>query len=116
MSVMQAAPLFPQAPDSRLPEIHELLLAEYGRPAARVPWDPLTQLIYSMLASRTKTDDSHEVMRGLQARYATWEELRDAPLGEFEAGIQGVTFAEVKAPRIKAALLGITARYGSLTL
>ncbi len=113
---MQSAPLFPPVPDTRLAEIHELLLTEYGRPAPRIPWDPLTQLIYSMLASRTKTEDSHEVMRGLQARYATWEELRDATLAEFEQQIQGVTFPELKAPRIKAALLGITARYGSLTL
>jgi endonuclease-3 len=101
---------------SPLPHLHEILLARYGRPAPRVPWDPLTQLIYSMLASRTKTTDSQDVMRSLMARYTTWEELRDAPLAEFEQAIQGVTFPEVKAPRIKAALLGITARYGSLTL
>jgi len=113
---MQDASLFPHPRDPRLPKIHALLLERYGRPAARVPWDPLTQLIYSLLASRTKTEDSNQVMRGLQARYSTWEELRDAPLGEIEAAIQGVTFPEVKAPRIKAALLGITTRYGSLTL
>jgi endonuclease-3 len=113
---MEPAALFAQPPDSRLPEIHAILLARYGRPAARAPRDPLTQLIYSLLASRTKTADSDQTMRELQARYTTWEELRDAPLGEMEAAIQGVTFPEVKAPRIKAALMGITARYGSLTL
>ncbi len=55
-------------------------------------------------------------MRDLRARYPTWELLRDAPLAEIEQTIQVVTFPEVKAPRLKAALLGITARYGSLTL
>jgi endonuclease-3 len=113
---MQADGLFPQALDSRLVQLQELLLAHYGPPTPRVPRDPLTQLIYSMLASRTKTEDSNQVMRGLQARYGTWDELRDAPVSEIEAAIAGVTFPELKAPRIKAALVGITVRYGSLTL
>ena len=113
---MDPAPLFPQPIDSRLPRIHSLLLARYGRPAPRDQRDPLSQLIYSLLASRTKTEDSNDVMRGLQRRYASWEELRDAPPAEIELAIAGVTFPEVKAPRIQAALMGITARYGSLTL
>lgn len=113
---MDAAPLFPQPPDPRLPRLHATLLARYGQPAPRVVRDPLSQLIYSLLASRTKTEDSDTVMRGLQARYATWDEFRDAPLAEVEQAIAGVTFPEVKASRIKAALMGITARYGSLTL
>jgi len=113
---MDPAPLFPQPIDSRLPRIHSLLLARYGRPAPRDQRDPLSQLIYSLLASRTKTEDSNDVMRGLQRRYASWEELRDAPPAEIEQAIAGVTFPEVKAPRIQAALIGITARYGSLTL
>jgi endonuclease-3 len=113
---MPAATLFPHPPDERLAQIHNRLLDYYGRPAARAPRDPLSQLIYSLLASRTKTEDSNRVMRELQARYAMWEDLRDAPLAEIEQAIQGVTFPEVKAPRIKAVLLGITARYGTLTL
>jgi len=113
---MDPAPLFPQPVDTRLPRIHGLLLARYGKPAPRESRDPLSQLIYSLLASRTRTEGSDEAMRGLQKRYANWEDLRDAPLAEIEQAIGGVTFPEVKAPRIKAALLGITARYGSLTL
>ena len=99
-----------------MPRLHEALLARYGRPALREPWDPLTQLIYSMLTSRTKEDASQQVMRDLRARYATWDDLRDAPVAEIEQTIQVVTFADVKAPRLKAVLQGITARYGSLTL
>lgn len=113
---MDPAPLFPAHPDPRLPELHALLLQRYGRPAAREPWDPLTQFIYSLLSSRTKTPESHQVMRDLQARFGTWEALRDAPVDDIERTIGIVTFAEVKAPRLKAALAQITARYGSLTL
>ena len=108
--------LFPTTPDTRLPEIHAILLERYGRPAPRTPWDPLTQLIYSMLTSRTKTAESEQVMRDLQTRFATWEDLREAPVEEIERTIAIVTFPEIKAPRLKAALVGITIRYGSLTL
>ena len=120
MERMQPAALFPEAlqrpPDPRLPEIQHLLLAHYGTPVAREPWDPLTQFIYSLLSSRTKTEESHQVMRDLRKRFSNWEDLRDAEVGEIERTIAVVTFPEVKAPRLKAALLQITARYGSLTL
>ena len=113
---MNPAPLVLHSMDTRVPHLHAELLARYGRPAPREARDPLSQLIFSLLASRTKSEDSDDAMRSLQIRYATWEEFRDAPLAEIEHAIAGVTFPEVKAPRIKAALLGITARYGSLTL
>jgi endonuclease-3 len=116
---MQPAALFPDQKhptDPRLQQIHDLLLERYGRPAPRVPWDPLTQFIYSLLSSRTKTEESQQVMRDLRREFATWENLRDAPLAEIERAIAIVTFPEVKASRLKAALLQITARYGSLTL
>ena len=117
---MQPAPLFVHGPDSRLLEVHHVLLQSYGQPPARVPRDPLSQLIYSLLASRTRTEQSDAAMRALEVRYRTgaagWDALRDAPLAEIEAAIQPVTFAEVKAPRLKAILLGISERYGSLTL
>jgi endonuclease-3 len=117
---MQPAALSPDEtqhkPDPRLPVLHRLLLAQYGAPPPREPWDPLTQFIDSLLASRTRTEESHQVMRELCRHYATWEDLRDAPLGEIERAISAVAFPEVKAPRLKAALLQITARYGSLTL
>ena len=105
-----------RAIDMRLPETHRLLLERYGRPAAREMWDPLTQFIYSLLSSRTKTAEAMEVMRDLRRNYAGWEELRDAPVEEIERVIGAATFAEVKAPRLKMALLQITARYGTLTL
>ena len=112
----EADPLFPVPPDPRLPELQRLLLEHYGPPPVRVPWDPLKQFIYSLLSSRTKTPESHQVMRDLEARYSSWDELRDAPAEEIERVIQVVTFPEVKAPRLKLALMQITARYGSLTL
>src|SRR5271156_2479985 len=105
--------------DTRLEELHHVLLAAYGRPAMREPWDPLTQFIYSMLASRTKTEITDEVLRGLRFRFGAsggWERLRDAPVVEIEDAIRAVTFPEPKAVQLKAALQQITERTGVLSL
>jgi len=118
-------PLTPEQAD-KLPHLHRLLLGHYGQPKPRELWDPLTQLIYSLLSARTKTPVSHQVMRDLersfkdaQGRHAgpgNWEPVRDASVAEIERAIAIVTFPEQKAPQLKATLEGITARYGSLTL
>ncbi len=112
-------PLTPEQAD-KLPHIHRLLLKHYGRPPERELWDPLTQLIYSLLSSRTKTPTSHQVMRDLERRFNAgpghWEPVRDATVTEIEHAISIVTFPEQKAPQLKMTLMGITERYGSLTL
>ena len=112
-------PLTPEEAD-KLPRVHRLLLGYYGQPKPREPWDPLTQLIYSLLSSRTKTPTSHQVMRDLERAFhagpGNWEPVRDASVADIERAIAIVTFPEVKAPQLKETLQGITARYGSLTL
>lgn len=112
--------LSPEQAD-KLPHIHRLLLGFYGQPKPRVPWDPLTQFIYSLLSSRTKTPQAHQVMRDLERAFpgagpGAWEPVRDAPVADIERAIAVVTFPEVKAPRLKAALQQITARTGALSL
>jgi endonuclease-3 len=112
-------PLTPEQAD-KLPHIHRLLLGYYGQPKPREPWDPLTQFIYSLLSSRTKTPAAQQVMRDLERLFHAgpnnWEPVRDASLAEIERAIAIVTFPEQKAPRLKQALEQITARVGSLTL
>jgi endonuclease-3 len=94
--------------DHRLEVLHQALLDTYGPPPERQCWDPLKQLIYSMLSSRTKTETSHEVVRALERRFPKWEQLRDARLEEVETVIAPVTFAEKKAPALQRALHRIT--------
>jgi endonuclease-3 len=111
--------LFPPAAveqDDRLAHIHRLLLGYFDRPAAREVWDPLSQFIYSLLSSRTKTETTFDVVRKLRERFGGWENLRDASLAEIETAIGDVTFPEQKAVQLKDALQQITARYGTLTL
>jgi endonuclease-3 len=102
--------------DHRLEDLHERLLAFYGKPPERDVWDPLKQFIYSLLSSRTKTEVSHEVVRHLWATFGSWENLRDASIPEIEDAIRAVTFPEQKAIWLKTDLEQITARCGRLNL
>jgi endonuclease-3 len=112
-------PLTPEQAD-KLPHVHRLLLGYYGEPKPREPRDPLTQLIYSLLASRTKTPTSNQVLRDLERVFSAgpgnWEPVRDASVADIERAITIVTFPEQKALRLKALLEQITARVGTLTL
>lgn len=112
----------------RLAAMHGLLLQSCGTPPPREVWDPLTQLIYSLCSSRTKTPESHAVLRSLRERYdgwptgadswdeVRWERLRDAPVAEIEETIHLATFADRKAPQLKSTLEQITQRTGALSL
>ena len=125
--ISPAAPPHSAGETERLETVHELLLAAYGAPEPREVWDPLTQLIYSLCSARTKTPESHAVLRALRERYdgwptgpntwdeVRWERLRDAPVAEIEETIQLATFADRKAPQLKAALQQITERTGALS-
>jgi endonuclease-3 len=113
-------PLTPEQAD-KLPHVHRLLLGYYGQPKERELWDPLTQLIYSLLSSRTKTPVSHQVMRDLERSFpgagpGNWEPVRDASVPEIERAIAIVTFPETKAPQLKTTLQGISERTGALSL
>src|SRR5580692_2055858 len=102
--------------DTRLEAIHLRLLAHYGRPPQREVWDPLKQFIYSLLSSRTRTEITFEVVRHLETRFGSWENLRDAPVAEIEEAIRPITFPERKAVQLKVALEQITERCGTLSL
>jgi endonuclease III len=97
--------------------IHERLCAVYGCP---IPYfhsfDPLSELISSLLSHRTRNAESGRAFKALRARYADWAALREAPVAEVEETIQGVTWPEQKAPRLQAVLRAITERHGTLTL
>ncbi len=102
--------------DRRLEEVHERLVAFYGHFPEREVWNPLTQMIYSMLSSRTKTEVSHEVLANLRRVFGTWEGVRDAPVTEVEEAIRAATFPGPKAVNLKKALEQITVLRGSLSL
>jgi endonuclease-3 len=97
--------------------IHERLCEVYGCP---IPYfhafDPLSELISSLLSHRTRNADSGRAFKALHARYPDWRALMDASTEEVEETIQGVTWPEQKAPRLQAVLRAIEERHGTLSL
>lgn len=93
--------------------LHERLCAAYGCP---IPYfhdlDPLSELVSSLLSHRTRNADSGRAFRRLRERFATWEAVRDAAVGEVEEAVSPCTWPEQKAPRIQAVLARIGERRG----
>ncbi|HYO49137.1 MAG TPA: endonuclease III [Chloroflexia bacterium] len=92
-----------------------LLRQEYGEPDWPI-LDPLGTLIEIMLSHRTADPQTWAAFNELRRRFPTWEAVCDAPVEEIEEAIQGTTWPEQKAPRIKAVLQRIVDEHGSLDL
>jgi endonuclease-3 len=104
-------------PEAKVPLVHDLLCEVYECPIAYFhSLDPLSELVSSLLSHRTRNRDSGAAFKSLRSRFATWEEVRDAPLNEVQNAILTVTWPEQKAPRIQQALRLITERRGRLEL
>ena len=97
--------------------VHERLCAAYECP---IPFfkeiDPLSELVASLLSHRTKNADTGRAFRALRGRFASWQEVIDAPVEEIEELIAPATWPEQKAPRIQAVLREILKRRGELSL
>jgi len=97
--------------------IHARLCPVYGCP---IPYfhslDALSELVSSLLSHRTRNADSGRAFKALRARYPDWADMLAAPVAEIEATISGVTWPELKAPRLQAILAAVQARHGSLSL
>ena len=113
------SPAVPADPglDAKALEIHRRLCPVYGCP---IPYfhslDPLSELVSSLLSHRTRNADSGRAFKALRARYPDWAAMLAAPVSEIEATIAGVTWPELKAPRIQAILQAVAGRHGVLSL
>ena len=109
------------APDPALSEkalaVHARLCPVYGCP---IPYfhnlDPVSELVSSLLSHRTRNAESGRAFKVLRARFPDWESVIAASVPEIEAAISGVTWPELKAPRIRAVLETVRERCGSLDL
>lgn len=73
-------------------------------------WDPLEELILTVLSQNTSDTNSDRAFAAMRARYATWEALAAAPVNDLADAIRPGGLANVKAPRILAILAEIRDR------
>ena len=91
----------PNRPDRRrLIAIRDRLRREYGRPRLHAHQRPVDELVLTVLSQNTN-DRNRDVAYGrLRERFASWEDVRRAPVAEVEDAIRPGGLAPTKAIRI----------------
>lgn len=93
-----------------------LLKQEYGTFCWTQRYDPITELVYTILSQHTSDLNSQRAGNILITKFGSWEAVTEAPLTIIEETIRPAGLSRQKAPRIKVALQTILALRGSLTL
>lgn len=100
----------------RAQAVYRELAQAFGLPG----WDnlspPLDELINTILSQNTNDRNRDVAYNSLRARFATWEDVRDAPSAEVIDAIRPAGLANQKGPRIQTVLRQITEERGNLDL
>ena len=97
-------------------KIHERLLEFYGEPVWRNPLPAIDELVSTILSQNTNDINRDRGFNALRARFATWEEVRDAQTLDVVNAIRPAGLANQKGPRIQKVLSSITEERGKLDL
>ena len=101
---------------SMLLEITRILDAEYGTPDLGNKADPVDELVYIILARRTREGAYQSAFEALRAAYRSWEDLARASEDEIERVIGFSGLGWRKAQSLKQALGALIDRFGQCTL
>jgi endonuclease III len=96
--------------------ITQNLEAAYGVPVNDSPYDPLSELILTILSQSTTDINSQRAFENLKRRFPDWESARRARASSIAAAIKSGGLANAKSMVIKNALNQIKKRRGSLDL
>jgi endonuclease III len=88
----------------------------YGYPEWRRGYPPVDELVDCILSQSTNDGNRDRAFAGLKARFATWEEVRDAAPEEVINAIKPAGLANQKGPRIQEVLRRITQERGSIDI
>jgi endonuclease-3 len=103
--------------DSRqIRTIEKLLEKEYGKKVLKPSYDPLSELIATILSQNTSDNNSHRAYRNLKHNFKNWEEVRFAPLRKIVQSIKVGGLEKIKAERIKDILNQIYKEKGIVSL
>ena len=97
-------------------EILRLLELEYGPFEWSRRFDPLTELIFTILTQHTSDITAERALIELKKAFISWEDVLEAEVSETEAVIKVSGLARQKSRRIQGALLKILQDKGRLDL
>jgi endonuclease III len=96
--------------------VHTRLLEYYNVPIWHNPLPPVAELVSTILSQNTNDTNRDRAYNSLRKRLPTWEMVRDAEPSQVIDAIREAGLANLKGPRIQAALREITTQRGSLDL
>jgi endonuclease-3 len=94
----------------RVRAVRDRLRLVYGIPGWAAHGHPIAELILTVLSQSTNDRNRDVAYLRLRERFATWEEVRDAPVDELEEAIRPGGISKVKSARIKSILQAIEPR------
>lgn len=99
-----------------IPQINRLLAKEYGNREWHRHYDPLSELIATILSQNTSDTNSHRAFASLRDRFPNWENVAEARVSTVEETIRSGGLSHIKAGRIKEILQTIKKQRGTLDL
>jgi endonuclease III len=93
-------------------EAYRLLAKRFGPLDPPRRWDPVEELVLTVLSQNTSDVNSGRAFEELRSRYPTWEALAAATSSKVADAIRSGGLANTKAPRILAILREIAEREG----
>jgi DNA (cytosine-5)-methyltransferase 1 len=99
-----------------LREIARILAILHGTPDLGNKQDPTDELIYILLARHTREGAYQQAYEALKRRFATWDELLDAPREEVEQLVYSGGLSGKKTTALYAALGQLRETFGTCTL
>jgi endonuclease-3 len=97
-------------------EVIELLECEQGQVRWSQRYDPVSELVFTVLSQHTSDLNAERAFKGLRATFGSWEVVARGDVGVIEECIRVGGLARVKAPRIKQLLNKIVELRGELNL
>jgi endonuclease III len=91
----------------RIRAVRDRLRVVYGIPGWAAHGHPIAELVLTVLSQSTNDRNRDVAYLRLRERFATWQEVRDAPVDEVEEAIRPGGISKVKSARIKSILQAI---------
>ena len=101
---------------ARLPVIIRLLDEKYFRPRWSPRYEPVEELVYTILSQNTSDTNSERALRSLRRKYPTWVEVAAARRSGIGAAIRCGGLSDTKSAYIKDALNRLLREHGDLNM
>jgi endonuclease-3 len=101
---------------TRVKWVFDRLLQRYGNPVPHSRLAPIDELVMTILSQHTSDLNTERAYRSLREAFPDWEAVIDATDSQVANAIRSGGLADVKAPRIRQALIDIRERLGGFDL